>query len=119
MNSFIKASLLVGGMLAIGAPAFADDPANSGTMTNAHATHKKLMSDCMTQEKSQNPSSSNAELKKTCRQQVKDQMQRMNDAGTMPKSAVPGQSGGQSSSYGSQNPTSGGSMNSGDSSTTH
>jgi hypothetical protein len=28
-------------------------------------------------------------VRKTCQQQVKDQMQRMNDAGTIPKSSVP------------------------------
>jgi hypothetical protein len=86
----VVASLICGGVMVCGAQAFADDPASTAPeMTNARAVHWKLMQDCVQQQKTQDSTSSDADVRKTCQQQVKDQMQRMNDAGTIPKSSVP------------------------------
>jgi hypothetical protein len=93
MNKIVTA-LICGGALVCGAQALADDASTAPTMTNSKAVHKKLMQDCVQQQKSQNSASSDADVRKTCQQQVRDQMQRMNDAGTVPKSSVPNPSSG-------------------------
>ncbi len=102
----IMACMIAGGALVCGASAFASDAdygnsssSNAGasnsapTMTNSHAVHKKLMKDCMDQQKSQSSSASDTSSKKNCEAQVKEQMQQMNKAGTVPPSSVPQRSG--------------------------
>jgi hypothetical protein len=95
MKRIMMASALLGSVV-LGAPAFANDTysgtdttGSSTSMTNPHAVHKKLMKDCMDQQKAQGGSSA-SDARKTCESKVKDQMQQMNDAGTIPPSSVPG-----------------------------
>jgi hypothetical protein len=98
MNRLV-ACMLMSGAMACGAQALADDTSaatnsnNSPTLTNAHAIHKKLMKDCMDQQKAQGASVSD-EAKKSCESQVKSQMEQMNNAGTVPPSSVPQRSSG-------------------------
>jgi len=93
----IMACVIAGGAMVCGAPAFASDADyasssnanNSPTLTNSQAIHKKLMKDCMEQQRSQGTSASDTGSKKNCEAQVKAQMQQMNNAGTVPPSSVP------------------------------
>jgi|SRR5580658_2205273 hypothetical protein len=89
----MMASALISGAVLCGAQAFANDQdsatmGSSTSMTNPQAVHHKLMKDCMDQQMAQGGASS-SDVKKACQAKVKDQMQQMNDAGTLPPSSVP------------------------------
>src|SRR5579863_4264856 len=82
MKRIMMASALLGSVV-LGAPAFANDTysgtdttGSSTSMTNPHAVHKKLMKDCMDQQKAQGGSSA-SDARKACESKVKDQMQQM------------------------------------------
>jgi hypothetical protein len=101
----MMASALIGSVVLCGAQAFANDndtnsTSSSTSMTNPQAVHKKLMKDCMDQQRAQGDASS-SDIRKTCQAKVKDQMQQMNDAGTIPPSSVPNRQSGASDSAGS------------------
>ncbi len=96
MKRIMMASALLGSVV-LGAPAFANDTdsitgttSSSTSMTNPQAIHRKLMKDCMDQQKAQDSGASASDIRKDCQVKVKDQMQQMNDAGTIPPSSVPG-----------------------------
>jgi hypothetical protein len=86
MKSF-AAALLLSGVMVGASVAVANDAATSPSMVDAHATHKKLMKECMDKEKSQNDTTSSDDARKQCQARVKTQMQQMKDAGTMPPSS--------------------------------
>jgi hypothetical protein len=87
MNRMMAAAFF-GIVVLCGAPALARDidAIGSTSMTNPQAVHKKLMKDCVDQEKS---GSSLGEVRRSCQAKVKDEMQQMNDAGTLPATSEP------------------------------
>jgi len=89
----LAAALLLSGVMVSGAAPMADEAATAPTMVDAHATHKKLMKECMDKEKSQNGTASLDDARKQCQARVKTQMQQMKDAGTMPPSSATQSSG--------------------------
>jgi hypothetical protein len=74
-------SLLLAGMMGCAVQAFADDT----TMNSSQKTpqQKQMMKDCMAQQKAKDSSMSMADMKKTCHNQMKMQMQK---DGSMPAS---------------------------------
>ena len=100
----IMAAAFFGSVVLCGAQAMASDTdmSPSTSMTNPQAVHKKLMKDCVEQEKAQGSSASASDVRKTCQVKVKDQMQQMNDAGTLSPSSVPDKSSSSGSQYSSQ-----------------
>jgi predicted kinase len=83
----LTAALLLSGLMVSGAAALADESATAPSMVDAHATHKKLMKECIDKEKSQNDTAASDDAKKQCQARVKTQMQQMKNAGTMPTSS--------------------------------
>jgi hypothetical protein len=102
MNHMMAAAFF-GSAVLCGAQAIAGD-ADTGpstSMTNPQAVYKKLMKDCMEQEKAQGAASA-SDVRKSCQAKVKDQMQQMNDAGTLSPSSVPDKNSSSESQYSSQ-----------------
>ncbi len=92
MNHMMAAAFF-GSVMLCGAQAFAadTDTGPSTSMTNPQAVHKKLMKDCIDQQKAQG-GAADSDVRKSCQVKVKDEMQQMNDAGTLPPSSVPDRS---------------------------
>ena len=88
MNHMMAAAFF-GSFVLCGAQAMASDTdmSPSTSLTNPQAVHKKLMKDCVDQEMAQGSSASASDVRKTCQVKVKDQMQQMNDAGTLSPSS--------------------------------
>jgi hypothetical protein len=108
MNHMMAAAFF-GSVVLCGAQAFAADTdmSPSTSMTNPQAIHKKLMKDCVEQQKAQS-GAADGDVRKSCQAKVKDQMQQMNDAGTLSPSSVPDRSSGSpDSQYASQSDPSG------------
>ena len=103
MNHMMVAAFF-GSVALCGAQVLAGDAETtpSTSITNPQAVHKKLMKDCMDQEKAQGSGASASDVRKTCQAKVKDQMQQMNDAGTLPPSSVPDKSSSSDSQYSSR-----------------
>jgi hypothetical protein len=92
MNHMMAAAFF-GSVVFCGAEASAADTdlSPSTSLTNPQAIHKKLMKDCVEQQKSQS-GAVDSDVRKSCQIKVKDQMQQMNDAGTLSPSSVPDRS---------------------------
>jgi hypothetical protein len=90
MNHMMAAAFF-GSVVLCGAQALAGDTSPSTSMTNPQAIHKKLMKDCMDQQKAQG-GAADSDVRKSCQAKVKDQMQQMNDAGTLSPGSVPDKS---------------------------
>jgi hypothetical protein len=82
----LAAAVLLSGVVFCGAAALADETAAAPSMVDAHATHKRLMKECMDKEKSQDGTASLDDARKQCAARVRTQLQQMKDAGTMPPS---------------------------------
>jgi hypothetical protein len=82
----LAAAVLLNGVVFCGAAALADEAATAPSMVDAHATHKKLMKECIDKERSQNGTASLDDARKQCETRVRTQLQQMKDAGTMPPS---------------------------------
>ena len=72
-------SVLLGSSAALGATAFANDTPDTSSM---HQIHKQLMQQCVQQQKVQNSSASDKDIQKSCKEQVKAQMQQQESTQT-------------------------------------
>jgi hypothetical protein len=85
MNAFAASVLLGGTMLC--AHAYGEQSAAEPTVPDAHATHDKLMKECLDKERSQNSAAASGDTsntRKLCAMRVRTQMQRLKDAGAVP-----------------------------------
>jgi hypothetical protein len=85
MNTYaasVFASVLLSGAVVHGGHALAADAAP--TPVDAQALQRKLMTECMAKQRSQNDVARPEETKKLCAVRVKTQLQQLKDAGAMP-----------------------------------
>jgi hypothetical protein len=79
----VMISVLLGSAAALGATAFGQD--SSGN-TSTHKTRKELMQQCIDQQKAENSSATEKDMKKTCRDQVKTEIAQRQAAAPPPAS---------------------------------
>jgi hypothetical protein len=82
----VMISILLGSSAALGAAAFAQDTSGN---TSTHKTRKELMQQCMDQQKAQNSSATEKDMKKTCHDQVKTEIAQQQPAAPPPAGAPP------------------------------
>jgi hypothetical protein len=91
MNAF-TASVVLSAVMICGAQAMADEAATPPALVDVHATHKKLMQECLEKQRSQNGTAAlgnTSNTRKLCAIRVRTQMQQLKDAATVPLANEP------------------------------